>query len=261
MLDQITPLILTYNEEPNLHRLLSQLRWAHRVVVLDSGSTDETVRIADLFPNVAVLERAFDSHAPQWNHGLLATGIDTPWVLALDADYVITEAALAEIASLKPAESVAGYRAAFRYCIQGQPLSGSLYPPVTVLFRRERGTYVQEGHTQRLHLDGEVRSLASLLDHDDRKPLSRWLSSQEKYAALEASMLLRSPWGTLRLQDRLRKLLVVTPWLVPIYTLTVKRCILDGKAGWYYALQRGIAEAILSLKLLEAHLFGSDREH
>ncbi len=260
MLDQITPLILTYNEEPNLHRLLSQLRWARRVVVLDSGSTDETVRIANSFPNVVVLERAFDSHAAQWNHGILASGMDTPWVLALDADYVITEAAVKEISSLNPAESVAGYRAAFRYCIQGYPLSGSLYPPVTVLFRRERARYVQEGHTQRLHLDGEVRSLASVLDHDDRKPLSRWLSSQEKYATLEARMLLQSTWGGLRWQDRLRTLLVVTPWLVPIYTLTVKRCILDGKAGWYYALQRGIAEAILSLKLLESYLSESDRK-
>jgi hypothetical protein len=131
---------------------------------------------------------------------------------------------------------------------------------VTVLFRRDQGIYVQEGHTQRIHLSGEVRTLVSKFDHDDRKPLSRWLNSQDKYAALEARLLLRSTWAKLRWQDRLRTLLVVTPWLVPIYTLTVKRCILDGKVGWHYALQRGIAEAILALKLLEAHLFESDRE-
>lgn len=42
MLDQITPLILTYNEEPNIGRVLERLTWAREVVVLDSGSTDRT---------------------------------------------------------------------------------------------------------------------------------------------------------------------------------------------------------------------------
>lgn len=258
MLDRITPIILTYNEEPNLHRLLTSLQWAHRIVVVDSGSTDQTVRIAESFANVAVINRAFDSHAAQWNHGLTATAIDTDWVLALDADYVVPAAAVKEMSSLGAAQSVSGYRAAFRYCIHGRPLSGSLYPPVTVLFRRERGRYVQEGHTQRLQIDGEVRSMSSVLDHDDRKPLSRWLVSQEKYATLEADMLLQTSWGELGWQDRLRSLMVITPWLVPLYVLTVKRCIFDGRAGWHYVLQRGIAEAILSLKLLEFRLFRTD---
>lgn len=46
----------------------------------------------------------------------------------------------------------------------------------------------------------------------------------------------------------------VTPWLVPLYCLTVQRGLLDGKAGWHYALQRGIAEAIIALKLVERRL-------
>jgi hypothetical protein len=48
--------------------------------------------------------------------------------------------------------------------------------------------------------------------------------------------------------------MVVTPWLVPIYCLTVGRGVLDGWEGLYYAAQRGVAEGILALRLLEWRL-------
>ena len=65
MLSDITPVILTYNEEPNLGRTLESLRWAPRVVVVDSGSTDATRAIAERFSNVAWFERRFDDFARQ----------------------------------------------------------------------------------------------------------------------------------------------------------------------------------------------------
>ena len=55
MLDDITPLVLTRDEAPNIARTLGQLRWARDVVVLDSGSVDDTVSIARTFPNVRVV--------------------------------------------------------------------------------------------------------------------------------------------------------------------------------------------------------------
>ena len=88
MLEQITPLILTYNEAPNIGRTLENLSWARDVVVVDSFSDDETLEIAASFPNVRVVQRVFDSHRNQWEFGLRETEIQTPWVLALDADYV-----------------------------------------------------------------------------------------------------------------------------------------------------------------------------
>ena len=68
MLDQITPLILTYNEAPNISRTLDSLRWASEVVVVDSFSTDETATIAASHPNVRVIQRAWQIMFFQ-NHG------------------------------------------------------------------------------------------------------------------------------------------------------------------------------------------------
>ena len=80
MLDQITPLILTYNEAPNIGRTLESLSWASDIVVVDSFSDDETLEIAASFPQVRIFQRAFDSHRNQWEFGLRETEIKTPWV-------------------------------------------------------------------------------------------------------------------------------------------------------------------------------------
>jgi len=258
LLDQITPLILTWNEEANIARTLEKLRWAREVVVVDSGSTDSTRAICEALPNVRFVVRTFDNHATQWNYGLKETGITSVWVLALDADYVLTDAIVDELRSLAPGEEMAGYRLHFRYCINGRALSGSLYPPVTGLYRREHAHYVQDGHTQRVVVDGTVGELKSFAFHDDRKPLGRWLGAQDRYAQLECDLLAGRKWADLRWQDRLRKLMFVTPWLVPLYCLTVGKGFMDGWPGLYYAMQRGVAEAVLSLKLMEKK-FRSER--
>src|SRR6185295_6822458 len=111
MLDQITPLILTYNEAPNIARSLAALSWAKDIVVVDSFSDDNTIEIAHSFPNVRVFQRAFDCHRNQWEFGLKETGISTAWVLALDADYVLSDELVAEIAQLTPGAQIAGFRA------------------------------------------------------------------------------------------------------------------------------------------------------
>ena len=253
-LDNITPVILTYNEAPNIGRVLDKLTWAGEVVVVDSGSDDGTLEILSRYPNVRRVHRPFDQHARQWNFAVMETGITRAWVLALDADYVLTDALIREIDALQPPEDIAGYETRFRYCVQGAPLRGTLYPPVTALFRRDGAQYEQDGHTQRVRLRGRIGKLQGYIDHDDRKPLSRWLWAQERYAGLEAEVLLNTRWSHLRLQDRLRRAMVVTPWLVPLYCLTVGRGLLDGWPGVYYALQRGVAETVLTLKLIEARL-------
>jgi glycosyltransferase involved in cell wall biosynthesis len=249
MLDQITPLILTYNEAPNIARSLAALSWAKDIVVVDSFSDDNTVELAKSFPQVRLFQRAFDSHRNQWEFGLKETGISTPWVLALDADYVPSDELVAEIAGLTPDAQTAGYRANFVYCINGKKLRSGIYPPVTVLYRREAATYVQDGHTQRIAVEGAIEDLHAPIFHDDRKPLKRWFSSQAKYTELEAQKLRAADPAQLALADRLRRWRFVVPPVMLMYCLFVRGGILDGWAGFYYAFQRAMAEAMLSHRL------------
>lgn len=254
MLGQITPLILTYNEAPNIGRTLEQLRWARDIVVVDSFSDDGTVEIVKSFPNARVVQRMFDNHGAQWSVGLSETGISTEWVLALDADYFLTPETIEELEALRPLENTAGYRADFTYCINGRPVRSGLLPAQTVLYRRSFAKYSQDGHTQRLVLDGEVEALRSRILHDDRKPLSRWFASQQKYMALEAKKILGPDNHGRSAADRIRRLRVIAPLAVLFYCLIVRGGVLDGWPGFYYAFQRTLAELILSLHLIEADL-------
>jgi glycosyltransferase involved in cell wall biosynthesis len=251
MLDQITPLILTYNEAPNIARSLDSLRWASEVVVVDSFSTDETATIAASYPNVRVIKRAFDCHRNQWEFGLKETGITTEWVLALDADYIVTTDLVSEFENLKPSAQTTGYRASFIYCISGKRLHSGIYPPVTVLYRVAAANYIQDGHTQRVSLDGEIEELRSPILHDDRKPLRRWFESQKRYTKLEAQKLRAAHPAELSFLDRLRRWPLIVPPLALFYCLIVRAGVFDGWAGFYYAFQRMVAELMLSLYLIE----------
>lgn len=264
MLESITPLILTYNEAPNIGRTLAQLSWARDIVVVDSFSDDETLEIVSSFPQARIFQRKFDSFASQCNFGLTETEMSTDWVMSLDADYELTPELVAEIGALQPTADVVGLRASFTYCILGRRLRSGIYPPVTVLFRKSKAFYKQDGHAHRVALDGLIENLRAPILHDDRKPFSRWLEAQSRYTKLEADKLLSSDSEGLSWTDRVRCWRVVAPAAMLLYCLIIRGGILDGWAGFYYAFQRALAELMLSLYLIDNDLSeseGSEQNH
>jgi glycosyltransferase involved in cell wall biosynthesis len=249
-LEDITPLILTRDEEANLARTLAQLTWAREVLIVDSFSTDQTLAIAASFPNVRILQRTFDSLAEQSNYGL--ANITTPWAMLLDADYFVPSETADELRGLAPAPEVRAYRGSFRYAVNGKPLRASLYPPRVVLLHREHAKVWQDGHAHRVHVDGDIDELSTRITHDDRKPFSRFVDRQRKYMREEAVKLRTADPRTLSLPHRVRKLIVIAPFAVVLHALFWKGLILDGTPGLRYAWERFVAELMLSRELLRS---------
>lgn len=252
-LNQVTPLILTYNEAPNIDRTLQHLTWAETIIVIDSYSTDETLEILKTYPQVKVFQRSFDTHANQWNYGL--EQVKSPWVLSLDADYCVTHELLQAIAHLPIDAPIDGYFIPFKYCVFGKPLRGTILPPRQALFQKQRALYIDDGHTQLLQVKGQSACLSACIHHDDRKPLSRWLWAQDRYMVIEVQKLRETPWNELSWGDRIRKTKILAPFVILIYCLVLKGGILDGWRGWYYAFQRVLAELLLAIRLIEAEQF------
>jgi hypothetical protein len=167
---------------------------------------------------------------------------------------LLTDELIEEIKNLRPQDSVNAYWARFKYCVFGKTLRGTLYPPRRILYRHEKARYEDDGHTQRVSVEGQTAWLSSYVLHDDRKSLSRWLKSQDRYMLLEVEKLMQTPRERLGLIDAMRRSKILAPFAVMFYCLIIQRGILDGWAGWYYALQRTLAEILLAIRLTEGEL-------
>ena len=152
------------------------------------------------------------------------------------------------------ATQTAAYAAHFKYAIFGKPVRGSLYPPRKVLYAKDRAHYVNDGHGHTVVIEGNIKKLDGFIHHDDRKSFTHWLASQDRYLKQEADKLTQTPFKQLKWVDKLRWFIFPAPFVVAIYCLILRGGILDGKHGWHYAMQRVLAEIILSIRLTEARL-------
>ncbi len=249
----LTALILTYNEEDNIRRVVDRLGWIKNVIVVDSFSTDKTLSILNLYPNVTVHQRPFDSFAEQCNYGL--TLIQSEWVLSLDADYVLTEEFSKEVLQLiEQNKSEVAYFCRFHFLVFGKRLLNDNTTPRAVLFKKQFCTYYNDGHAHRLQIDGGNGNFKNRILHDDRKSLSRWLNSQSKYSIQESDKLLSTPKGELSFLSKIRKTKVLAPFFVFFYCLFVQGLIFNGWRGWHYTLQRTMVEMLFALRLIEKKL-------
>ena len=257
MLDAITPVLLTCNEGVNIGRTLAKLDWAKDIVVVDSGSTDETLAIVEADRRVRLFQRKFDCHPNQWRYAVEETCIRTPWVLRLDADYQLTDAFIAELASLNAATEVSAYIAEFDYAVFSQRLIASLYPPKPILLRQGCYTISDEGHTEGWVVRGAAGRLRGRIIHDDWKSMREWVCAQARYMTLERDRLKSKRTG---LRDWLRMHPPLMPIAVFFYCLVWKRLLFSGKAGLLYTLQRTVAEGILALFIVEDALLKRQSE-
>lgn len=83
-------IILTFNEEQHLPRLLQSIAGLNaQIYILDSGSTDQTLAIAEQY-QATVKINPFENHPKQWDFALKNFEITTPWIIGLDADQIVT---------------------------------------------------------------------------------------------------------------------------------------------------------------------------
>ena len=146
---------------------------------------------------------------------------------------------------------VDSHEVAFDYCIAGIPVWGSILPPRTVLYKAASATYVDDGHGHQLVNTADPGRLEFRVQHDDRKPLSRWLVAQVQYAAKEAKKIRSARFSELGINDRIRKLLFIAPIAVFLLVYVIRGGFMSGWRGLFYALQRFTAELLLSLFLIE----------
>lgn len=186
----LTVIVLTKNEERNIAACLDSVRWADRLMVLDSFSDDHTVDIAGA-AGAAVYRRPFVNYPDQRNAALdLAT---TEWVFFVDADERATPELGAEIRQAIASDR-AGWWVPRRNIIWGKWIRHTgWYPDYQLrLLRRGRARYDPQREVHELViLDGPAGYLQNPLIHYNYQTVGQFLARQDRYSHFEADILFK----------------------------------------------------------------------
>lgn len=184
---KVSVTVITRNEASGIGRMLESVRWADEIVLVDSGSEDDTVQIAKS-AGARVLHRDFDDFASQKNFAQLQARND--WILNLDADEICPPALAREIQNLPPAAGPSGYYLPRRNYFQDRWIRHcGWYPDYKLrLYERSCGSWHGKVH-ESIKLKGETGRIQIPIEHRTYKGFERYLSTVVLYSRMAAEQM------------------------------------------------------------------------
>jgi glycosyltransferase involved in cell wall biosynthesis len=198
----LTIAIPVRNEERNLPDCLKAIGTdlARHIVIIDSGSTDQTIPIARNL-GLEVVNFTWNGHFPKKRNWFLRNyPLNTKWIFFLDADEYLTEEFKTELRRVLAQDDKVGYWLSYTIYFLGKQLKGGYPLRKLALFRVGAGEYEQIDEDQWSKLDmevhehplleGEVGIISSKIDHQDFRGVSHYISKHDEYAGWEAARFL-----------------------------------------------------------------------
>lgn len=222
--------IITKNEEANLSRTLESVRWADEVVVVDCGSTDRTVEIAENFGARVFIER-WRGFGKQKNFAIKQC--TSEWVLSLDADEEVSPELAEEIRQL-----LAGAPAAQAYFVRRRNLflgrwirRGGYWPdPKLRLFRKGAVWFEERSVHETMQYSGATFRLKGSLIHHAYPTLESYLDHMNRYSSLGAEQAIAKGKTSKNLPAFLWNI-VLNPAATFAYNYIFRLGFLDGREG------------------------------
>src|SRR5438309_4161677 len=183
---KITATIITLNEERNIARTIESLRCCDEILIVDSGSIDRTVELAQNL-GVRVIEAGWRGYAAQKNFAAEQATHD--WILSLDADEALSELLEAEIWTLKKKGPTCDAYTMPRMAqyLGRWILHSGWYPDRKVrLYHRAKAKWVGNFVHESVHVNGKVGHLESNILHFTCESLSEHVKTMERYTTLAA---------------------------------------------------------------------------
>jgi glycosyltransferase involved in cell wall biosynthesis len=248
----LTAIVLTRDEAINIECCLRCLARVDDVVVVDSGSTDDTLALAHAArPDVRVFFHAFRDFGDQRNWAIEHTSPKHNWILFVDADEFCTEPLLDEIEAWldEPGENVGGFIAGKNFFLGRWLKHATMYPSYQLrLLRRDRVTFCKHGHGQKEVTDGPLHYFKQGWMHDAfSKGVEHWISRHNNYSSEEVELIVKLRHEKFRWEElfsdpiqRRRNLKILAyrlpgrAWLRFLYAYFFRAGFLDGYPGFLY---------------------------
>jgi glycosyltransferase involved in cell wall biosynthesis len=227
---RLSLIVITKNEEAAIERCLRSVAFADEIVVVDSGSTDKTVAIAQSLGARVIETPDWSGFGPQKNRALDNASGD--WVLSLDADEWIETPLAEEIRTvIAQADAAGGYEISRRSRFCGRIVRYCGWSPdyVLRLFRREQGRFSNDKVHEHVEVAGPLMRLKNPIEHDSITDLADAEDKIERYSKAAAAQLIAKGKKSSYAKAWLRGLGAF------LRTFVFRLGFLDGKTGWRVA--------------------------
>ncbi|OIN60503.1 glycosyltransferase family 2 protein [Arsenicibacter rosenii] len=241
----ISAVMITYNSERVLKEVLAALSWCDEIVVVDSGSTDRTIAIAESF-GCRVMHRDFDGFGTQ--KGFAVRQAHNDWVFVVDCDEVVTPELRDEIlARVGNEPGIAGYRVPISLVFLNQLMryGGEYKMRHLRLFNRRQGTYNVSRVHEDVLLNGQVATLKHHCLHYSYASIHDYFEKFNRYTTAGAQDL-----AARGKQVSVAKIAFRMPFSF-VREYIVKRNVLNGYPGFVWSLFSAMYPVVKYAKLRE----------
>lgn len=240
----ISVIIITKNESSHIANCLESVKWADEIIVLDSGSTDNTVEIAKKYtPLVCVTD--WPGYGIQKQRALnKATG---DWILNIDADEEVTEPLKNELLEVANANCVDGCRIPIHMIFYEKMMKYSCSPSDHIRFFRREGSYYETKiihESIQLPKGSKIIKLKEKLKHYSFKDIHHALYKINKYSSYTAKTRLQKGKTS-----SISKALLSSWWMF-FRCYFIQRGFLDGRAGMMLAILSAQGSFFRAIKLV-----------
>ncbi|MFW6130259.1 MAG: glycosyltransferase family 2 protein [Atribacterota bacterium] len=268
--NNITAVVLTKNEEKNIKACLNALRWVDDLIVVDSGSTDNTVKIAkEIGARVFVNKPEQFYISEQRNWALDNSDIETEWVIFVDADEIITPKLKQDIIkyTCEASDDIAGFMLCFKFIFMGKWLRHTCSFPSwhDRLLRYGRARFKDEVW-ESFDTQGKIGKIKEpYIHYGFNKGINEWFKRHQRYAQWKAANIVENKKNNIyknlfsgNHRDRSNaiekigsKFGVLSPFFRFFYHYILKMGFLDGNPGLIYSKMMGMYQFMIYLNILD----------
>lgn len=271
-------IILTYNEEIHLPRLLESINFLKaKTYILDSGSTDNTLKICHQ-SGLEVRHHPFSNHPKQWDAALKLFDVQTPWIICLDADQIVSPELFKMLDDFKNEDytGIDGIYFNRKNYFKGKWIRFGGYYPMHLLkmFRYKVGySDLQENMDHKFQVPGKtmIWKKGHLIEENLKEnQITFWLDKHNRYSDLVAEEEIERKkklrvqtikpkfWGSPNERNALLKKiwwqlpLYIRPFLYFTYRIFFRLGFLDGKRGIVFHFLQGFwFRLVVDIKIRE----------
>lgn len=266
VLDRITVVIPVLNEQENLSSCLDSLSQFNHVVVVDSGSTDQTTRICNQ-RNIPIVEFSWNGVFPKKRNWVLETVVlSGDWVLFLDADESLTEAFVDELLLSFDPDVMDGYWLTYSNNFEKKEMFFGVPQRKLALFKKNF-RYERYEHTGTSKYDMEIHEhpvglvktgeIRSKIIHNDYRGLTHFVEKHLVYAEWEVERFFNGvDYQYLTFRQRFKYRLIQFQLFSLLYFLfdyVIRFRFLDGVTGFSYAFYKAFYFKLIADLIKEKH--------